>query len=104
MNIEFRYFGQTDKVKGHNGIAVVATKVDGGVLSVGFSLCHPKDNYSKQEGKKRALERLENFPISIPLITNEHNVITRQAAAIVQTSHTNDERTYYPPSWLKHIF
>lgn len=52
-------------VRLHTGRAVIAYQVDDNGIRVGVAFCSPVDQFNWEEGKRKALERLQNSPQSV---------------------------------------
>lgn len=65
-SIKFYYLGwPPDHNQNHNGVLTLAVRHEprDKQVEIGFSFCSPKDSFSRKEGRKLAVCRLEEMPL-----------------------------------------
>jgi len=64
---------------------VIVLKKKKDEYSMGFSICSPKDSFSRYEGQKAALKKYAKAPTHIDLKPDKHNLYSKEISAMAKT-------------------
>ncbi len=80
-DLKFTYYGCTGECNHHDGVIVIASRVNNEMVEYGVAYCSPKDIYSKETGKIYASNNLIDENKMVALAGKKHHLINARILA-----------------------
>jgi len=80
-DMKFTYYGCTGECNHHDGVIVIASRVNNEMVEYGVAYCSPKDVYSKETGKIYASNNLVDEQNMVALAGKKHHLINARILA-----------------------